>query len=121
MAVYSTQPAARTSGGGHRWGNRRARLSGADHDPDPQARLSDAGTEPELLWVGVSHGLEARVARQEGIPFKAITTGKLRRSPNLKEIGRNIADAFRIPFGLLQAVAVVVRTRPAVVPPPAGT
>ncbi|MFX0592956.1 UDP-N-acetylglucosamine--N-acetylmuramyl-(pentapeptide) pyrophosphoryl-undecaprenol N-acetylglucosamine transferase [Melissospora conviva] len=80
-----------------------------------KARLSDAGTEPELLWVGVSHGLEARIARQEGIPFKAITTGKLRRSPNLKEIGRNIADAFRIPFGLLQAVAVVVRTRPAVV------
>lgn len=80
-----------------------------------RARLAVAGTEPELLWVGVAQGLEAKVARQEGIPFKAIVTGKLRRSPNLRELGRNIADAFRIPLGILQAVMIVLRTRPAVV------
>ncbi|MEH1012697.1 UDP-N-acetylglucosamine--N-acetylmuramyl-(pentapeptide) pyrophosphoryl-undecaprenol N-acetylglucosamine transferase [Micromonospora sp. CPCC 206060] len=80
-----------------------------------RARLSEAGTEPDLLWVGVEHGLEARIAAEEGIPFRAITTGKLRRSPNLRELGRNIADAFRIPLGLLQAVLIVVRNRPAVV------
>lgn len=78
-------------------------------------RLALAGTEPELLWVGVSHGLEAKIAKQEGIPFKAITTGKLRRSPNLNELWRNITDAFRIPLGVLQAIMIVVRTRPAVV------
>ncbi|RKR90656.1 UDP-N-acetylglucosamine-N-acetylmuramylpentapeptide N-acetylglucosamine transferase [Micromonospora pisi] len=80
-----------------------------------RSRLAVAGTEPELLWVGVSHGLEAKIARQEGIPFKAITTGKLRRSPNLNELWRNITDAFRIPFGVLQAIMIVARTRPAVV------
>ncbi|MEV4630183.1 UDP-N-acetylglucosamine--N-acetylmuramyl-(pentapeptide) pyrophosphoryl-undecaprenol N-acetylglucosamine transferase [Micromonospora sp. NPDC049523] len=80
-----------------------------------RARLAVAGTEPELLWVGVSHGLEAKIARQEGIPFQAITTGKLRRSPSLRELGRNIADAFRIPLGILQAIMIVARTRPAVV------
>ncbi|MBO4208040.1 UDP-N-acetylglucosamine--N-acetylmuramyl-(pentapeptide) pyrophosphoryl-undecaprenol N-acetylglucosamine transferase [Micromonospora echinofusca] len=80
-----------------------------------RARLSEAGTEPDLLWVGVEHGLEARIAAEEGIPFRAITTGKLRRSPNLRELGRNVADAFRIPLGLLQAVSIVVRNRPAVV------
>ncbi|MFI6760702.1 UDP-N-acetylglucosamine--N-acetylmuramyl-(pentapeptide) pyrophosphoryl-undecaprenol N-acetylglucosamine transferase [Micromonospora sp. NPDC050417] len=80
-----------------------------------RSRLAVAGTEPELLWVGVSHGLEAKIARQEGIPFKAITTGKLRRSPNLNELWRNFTDMFRIPFGVLQAIMIVVRTRPAVV------
>ncbi|MEV5766779.1 UDP-N-acetylglucosamine--N-acetylmuramyl-(pentapeptide) pyrophosphoryl-undecaprenol N-acetylglucosamine transferase [Micromonospora sp. NPDC052213] len=78
-------------------------------------RLAAAGTEPDVRWVGVAHGLEARIARQEGIPFLAITTGKLRRSPNLHEWGRNLADAFRVPLGIVQAVMIVVRTRPEVV------
>jgi UDP-N-acetylglucosamine--N-acetylmuramyl-(pentapeptide) pyrophosphoryl-undecaprenol N-acetylglucosamine transferase len=51
-------------------------------------RLAAAGTAPDVRWVGVADGLEARVARQEGTPFTAITTGKLRRSPNLHEWGR---------------------------------
>ncbi|MEV1142209.1 UDP-N-acetylglucosamine--N-acetylmuramyl-(pentapeptide) pyrophosphoryl-undecaprenol N-acetylglucosamine transferase [Micromonospora sp. NPDC049799] len=80
-----------------------------------RARLAAAGTAPDILWVGVAHGLEAGVARQEGIPFTAITTGKLRRSPNLHEWGRNLADAFRVPLGIVQAVMVLVRARPDVV------
>jgi UDP-N-acetylglucosamine--N-acetylmuramyl-(pentapeptide) pyrophosphoryl-undecaprenol N-acetylglucosamine transferase len=80
-----------------------------------RARLAAAGNEPDVLWVGVADGLEARVARREGIPFTAITTGKLRRSPNLHEWGRNLADAFRVPLGIFQAIMIVVRTRPAVV------
>lgn len=80
-----------------------------------RARLAEAGTEPDLLWVGVAHGLEAKIASQESVPFRAITTGKLRRSPNLRELGRNVTDAFRIPLGVIQAVTTVIRTRPAVV------
>lgn len=80
-----------------------------------RARLAEAGTEPELLWVGVAHGLEARIATQEGVPFKAITTGKLRRSPNARELWRNVVDAFRIPLGVLQAILTVLRVKPAVV------
>lgn len=78
-------------------------------------RLAAAGTAPDVRWVGVAHGLEARIARHEDIPFTAITTGKLRRSPNLHEWGRNIADAFRVPFGIFQAIMIVVRARPEVV------
>ena len=80
-----------------------------------KARLAETGTAPELLWVGVADGLEAKIAVRNGVPFKAITTGKLRRSPNPRELARNVADAFRIPFGILQAVLTVARTRPAVV------
>jgi UDP-N-acetylglucosamine--N-acetylmuramyl-(pentapeptide) pyrophosphoryl-undecaprenol N-acetylglucosamine transferase len=80
-----------------------------------RARLAGAGPQPDLLWVGVAHGLEAKIAAKEGVPFTAITTGKLRRSPNLRELGRNVADAFRVPVGVIQAIITVARVRPAVV------
>ncbi|MET8152522.1 UDP-N-acetylglucosamine--N-acetylmuramyl-(pentapeptide) pyrophosphoryl-undecaprenol N-acetylglucosamine transferase [Actinoplanes sp. NPDC049668] len=80
-----------------------------------QARLGETGARPELLWVGVANGLEATIAARNNIPFKAITTGKLRRSPNPRELARNLADAFRIPFGVVQAAVTVARTRPSVV------
>jgi UDP-N-acetylglucosamine--N-acetylmuramyl-(pentapeptide) pyrophosphoryl-undecaprenol N-acetylglucosamine transferase len=79
-----------------------------------QERLAASGTEPRLLWVGVRDGLEARIAERNGIPFQGITTGKLRRSPNPRELARNVVDAFRIPVGVLQAAVTVARTRPAV-------
>jgi UDP-N-acetylglucosamine--N-acetylmuramyl-(pentapeptide) pyrophosphoryl-undecaprenol N-acetylglucosamine transferase len=80
-----------------------------------RARLEAAGTRPQFLWVGVASGLEARICREEGIPFRAITTGKLRRSPTPRELARNVRDAFRIPLGMLQAFVIVLRTRPDVV------
>ncbi|BCB76840.1 UDP-N-acetylglucosamine--N-acetylmuramyl-(pentapeptide) pyrophosphoryl-undecaprenol N-acetylglucosamine transferase [Phytohabitans flavus] len=80
-----------------------------------RARLAESGTEPELLWVGVQNGLEAKIATRAGVPFRAIVTGKLRRSTNPRDLLRNFVDAFRIPFGVLQAVAIVGRTKPAVV------
>ncbi|GAA2715497.1 MULTISPECIES: UDP-N-acetylglucosamine--N-acetylmuramyl-(pentapeptide) pyrophosphoryl-undecaprenol N-acetylglucosamine transferase [Actinoplanes] len=80
-----------------------------------QARLAATGVTPELLWVGVADGLEATIAVRHGIPFKAVTTGKLRRSTSPKDIARNVVDAFRIPLGIVQAAYTVARTRPAVV------
>ncbi|MFB4274006.1 MULTISPECIES: glycosyltransferase [unclassified Nonomuraea] len=69
----------------------------------------------DVLWVGTANGLEARITAEHGIPFKAITTGKLRRRPNLKELGTNIADVFRIPIGVFQAVGHAARYLPDVV------
>ncbi|MER6579242.1 UDP-N-acetylglucosamine--N-acetylmuramyl-(pentapeptide) pyrophosphoryl-undecaprenol N-acetylglucosamine transferase [Nonomuraea sp. NPDC001023] len=69
----------------------------------------------DVLWVGTENGLEARITAEHGIPFKAITTGKLRRRPNLKELGTNIADVFRIPVGVFQAVGHAARYLPDVV------
>jgi UDP-N-acetylglucosamine--N-acetylmuramyl-(pentapeptide) pyrophosphoryl-undecaprenol N-acetylglucosamine transferase len=79
-----------------------------------QARLRETGTEPELLWVGVADGLEAQIATRNDIPFKALITGKLRRSTNPRDLLRNLVDAFRIPLGVLQAAITVARTKPAV-------
>ncbi|MFI7612289.1 UDP-N-acetylglucosamine--N-acetylmuramyl-(pentapeptide) pyrophosphoryl-undecaprenol N-acetylglucosamine transferase [Nonomuraea terrae] len=69
----------------------------------------------DVLWVGTAGGLEARITAEHGIPFKAITTGKLRRRPNLKELGTNIADVFRIPVGVFQAIGHAARFLPDVV------
>ncbi|NUT42064.1 MAG: UDP-N-acetylglucosamine--N-acetylmuramyl-(pentapeptide) pyrophosphoryl-undecaprenol N-acetylglucosamine transferase [Thermoactinospora sp.] len=69
----------------------------------------------DVLWVGTASGLEARITAEHGIPFKAITTGKLRRRPNIKELGTNIADVFRIPVGVFQAVGHAARYLPDVV------
>jgi UDP-N-acetylglucosamine--N-acetylmuramyl-(pentapeptide) pyrophosphoryl-undecaprenol N-acetylglucosamine transferase len=80
-----------------------------------RARFAEAGTGVQFLWVGVAHGLEARICREEHIPFRAITTGKLRRSPTPRELAKNVADAFRIPLGVLQAFGIVARVRPDVV------
>jgi UDP-N-acetylglucosamine--N-acetylmuramyl-(pentapeptide) pyrophosphoryl-undecaprenol N-acetylglucosamine transferase len=80
-----------------------------------QARLAVTGRQAEVLWVGVSHGLEARIAAAEQIGFRAVTTGKLRRSPNRREVVANLADLVRIPLGILQATAAVARFRPVVV------
>ncbi|WP_113703128.1 UDP-N-acetylglucosamine--N-acetylmuramyl-(pentapeptide) pyrophosphoryl-undecaprenol N-acetylglucosamine transferase [Nonomuraea lactucae] len=69
----------------------------------------------DVLWVGTANGLEARITTEHGIPFKAITTGKLRRRPNLRELRTNIADLFRIPVGVVQAVVHAARYLPDVV------
>ncbi|MEU4578515.1 UDP-N-acetylglucosamine--N-acetylmuramyl-(pentapeptide) pyrophosphoryl-undecaprenol N-acetylglucosamine transferase [Nonomuraea sp. NPDC023979] len=69
----------------------------------------------DVLWVGTAGGLEARLTAEHGIPFKAITTGKLRRRPNLRELGTNVADVFRIPVGVFQAIGHAARYLPDVV------
>ncbi|WP_431895183.1 UDP-N-acetylglucosamine--N-acetylmuramyl-(pentapeptide) pyrophosphoryl-undecaprenol N-acetylglucosamine transferase [Nonomuraea sp. bgisy101] len=69
----------------------------------------------DVLWVGTASGLEARITAEHGIPFQAITTGKLRRRPNLRELGTNLADLFRIPLGVMQAIGHAARYKPDVV------
>ena len=80
-----------------------------------QARLAVTGTRVDLLWVGVAHGLEAQVAAAEGIRFLAVNTGKVRRSPNRRELAANRVDAFRVPVGIGRAIAVVSGFDPDVV------
>lgn len=59
----------------------------------------------DVLWVGTEEGLEARVAPAEGIAFKTVPTGKLRRSSNpLKMLNaENMRDLTRVPRGVAEA------------------
>jgi UDP-N-acetylglucosamine--N-acetylmuramyl-(pentapeptide) pyrophosphoryl-undecaprenol N-acetylglucosamine transferase len=51
--------------------------------------------------VGTPEGLEARVAAAEGIAFRTVATGKVRRSSNpLKSASpANVRDTGRVPLG----------------------
>ncbi|MGH3776318.1 MAG: UDP-N-acetylglucosamine--N-acetylmuramyl-(pentapeptide) pyrophosphoryl-undecaprenol N-acetylglucosamine transferase [Pseudonocardiaceae bacterium] len=79
--------------------------------------LDGAGVGLDVLYVGSAGGLEARVAEQEGLPFQAVSTGKLRRSTNpLRMIStENLRDVGRLTRGLVEARRVVRAFRPDVV------
>lgn len=65
----------------------------------------------ELLYVGSQGGMEAGIVAQGGLPFRAILAGAVRgRSPFGLLVG-----AGRTAVGLLQALAIVGRYRPAAV------
>lgn len=71
--------------------------------------LREAGFRVE--YVGDGRGIERRLAREAGLPFHAIQTGKLRRYFSLQ----NFVDPFRIAIGVLQSIVWMLRLRPAAV------
>jgi len=81
------------------------------------ARLAGLGIGLDVLWVGTATGLEARVAEREGIPFKTVATGKVRRSSNPLKLASpaNIKDMGRVPLGAAQARSIVSDFKPDVV------
>jgi UDP-N-acetylglucosamine--N-acetylmuramyl-(pentapeptide) pyrophosphoryl-undecaprenol N-acetylglucosamine transferase len=68
-------------------------------------------TEIELLWIGSRTGVERRLTAREGIPFRWIPTGKLRR----EWTPRTAVDLLAIPIGTLAATALLRSFRPHVV------
>jgi UDP-N-acetylglucosamine--N-acetylmuramyl-(pentapeptide) pyrophosphoryl-undecaprenol N-acetylglucosamine transferase len=69
------------------------------------------GIETECLWIGSRSGVEAAMARQHGVPFRAIQTGKLRRYFSTE----TAVDAARLPIGCAQALRLLRSFRPDVV------
>jgi UDP-N-acetylglucosamine--N-acetylmuramyl-(pentapeptide) pyrophosphoryl-undecaprenol N-acetylglucosamine transferase len=65
----------------------------------------------EALWIGSHSGLERQVASEAGVPFRAVSTGKLRRYPS----ARTLVDAIRVPLGILQAYRHVRAFHPHVI------
>jgi len=82
-------------------------------------RLAESGRELEVLWVGSTAPdcLEGRVAREAGIAFTSVATGKIRRAKNpLKMVSRaNVKDMLRVPQGVVQARRIVNEFAPDVV------
>ncbi|WP_438363713.1 UDP-N-acetylglucosamine--N-acetylmuramyl-(pentapeptide) pyrophosphoryl-undecaprenol N-acetylglucosamine transferase [Streptomyces marincola] len=82
-----------------------------------QARLAAGGGALDVLWIGTETGLEARVAPAEGIAFRTVATGKIRRSSNpLKMLGpANVKDMARVTLGVAQARKIIGAFQPDVV------
>ncbi len=62
------------------------------------------------FYIG-SNGLERPLVEAQGIDFKAVATGKLRRYFSIQ----NFFDLFKVGVGLLQAFIILLRKRPSVV------
>jgi UDP-N-acetylglucosamine--N-acetylmuramyl-(pentapeptide) pyrophosphoryl-undecaprenol N-acetylglucosamine transferase len=74
-----------------------------------RARLADG---VRLAWIGSQTGVEATWVPAAGIPYEAISTGKLRR----QLAWRNVTDlTLRVPAGFAQALGLLGRLRPDVV------
>ena len=73
--------------------------------------LREMAPGAQFLYIGSHKGLERQLVEGAGVPFVAISTGKLRRylSPE------NILDQFRIPVGLAQSLYQIKRFKPDVV------
>lgn len=80
-------------------------------------RFGAIGAPVEVLWIGTADGLEARVAEREGIQFKSVATGKIRRSNNPLKLASpaNVKDMARVPIGAAQACRIVRHVQPDVV------
>ena len=82
-----------------------------------QDMAQDADWTPEFRYVGSRQGVEQELVEAESIPFVGVQSGKLRRASSLRGMLtlKNLADAFRVPVGIAQAMGEVRRFRPDVV------
>lgn len=82
-----------------------------------RGRFASQDRPLEVLWIGAHESLESRIAASEGIEFRAVGTGKLRRASNpLKLVSpANVRDMGRVPLGVIQARTLVAGFRPDVV------
>jgi UDP-N-acetylglucosamine--N-acetylmuramyl-(pentapeptide) pyrophosphoryl-undecaprenol N-acetylglucosamine transferase len=65
----------------------------------------------DIHYIGSKNGIEKQLIQKEGIPYHAISAGKLRRYLDMK----NITDIFRIMGGFAQALSVLGKVKPDVV------
>ncbi len=64
-----------------------------------------------FLFIGSSSGPEAGMAAKAGLPFKNISSGKLRRYFDL----RNFLDIFKVKIGFWQSLFLLIKERPSIV------
>ncbi len=72
-------------------------------------RLEEAGFE--VLYIGSIKGIEKELITKEGIEYRAISSGKLRRYFDIK----NFTDPFRVIRGYFQAKSIMKKFRPDIV------
>ena len=72
-------------------------------------KLKEAGFE--ILYVGSYEGIEKKLIENEGIPYRGISSGKLRRYFDLK----NFSDPFRVLKGFREASKIIKEFQPDIV------
>ena len=65
----------------------------------------------DILYIGSRNGIEKEICADHKLPYKGISSGKLRRYLNLK----NLSDPFRVIKGFFQAKKIMKSYRPDIV------
>lgn len=65
----------------------------------------------EISYIGSMDGIEKTIIEKEGIPYFAISSGKLRRYFDLK----NFSDPLKVTKGLFEAMRILRREQPSIV------
>ncbi|MCE5257162.1 MAG: undecaprenyldiphospho-muramoylpentapeptide beta-N-acetylglucosaminyltransferase [Spirochaetaceae bacterium] len=73
--------------------------------------LRSRGFDGRIVWIGSKKELDRSIVEAEGLEYRAIPSGKLRRSISLK----NLTDAFRVAGGYFAARRLLKQIGPALV------
>ena len=65
----------------------------------------------DVHYIGSRNGVEAALARRDGMAYHAISTGKLRRYFDIK----NFTDPFKVIAGIFQSIYLILKLKPAVI------
>ena len=76
------------------------------------ASLRSRADPPDLVWVGGHRGLEGRIVREAGIPLRRLLLRSLR---SVERDLHLLLDPVRLGLSIPQAVALLVRERPAAI------
>jgi UDP-N-acetylglucosamine--N-acetylmuramyl-(pentapeptide) pyrophosphoryl-undecaprenol N-acetylglucosamine transferase len=88
------------------------------------AALKSLAKDVDLLYIGQSTGMEARIAKNAGIAFASIPAGKFRRLHdaslvnkllNPQTLGANLVDSTRLVRGIMGSLVLLRRFKPDVV------
>lgn len=66
-------------------------------------------------YIGAKNGMEKGLVEKTGIPYHGVSTGKLRRQLNFKNIKNNFTDIFRVISGVGEAKSIIKKIKPDVV------
>ena len=72
------------------------------------ATLKELEPDAQFQYIGSRGGMERKQVEAVGVPFIAVSTGKLRRYLSAK----NVADWFRVPLGIAQSRRAIVGFNP---------
>ncbi len=75
------------------------------------ATLRELEPSAQIQYIGSHQGMERKQVEAIGVPFVAVSTGKLRRYFSLQ----NLADWFRVPLGVSQSLRAIRQFAPDVV------
>lgn len=74
-------------------------------------KLKEKVNRLEVLWIGASGGLEAKVVKEYLIDYRTITAGKLRRYFSW----RNFFDIFKIFIGFIESFFIILTFKPEII------